>query len=174
MCHNRSMKVTIIVATTVDGFIGRTPGHLSTTWTSPEDKLWFKEFTKQAGVMVMGSRTFATFGRGLPGRKIFVYTRKPEQFAAISGVETIRVDPGAFIKRLEEEGHEHLAVCGGSTIYRLFMAAGVVDDIYVTLEPLLFGTGIPLFDQEVGTKLTLIDSRPLNESSLLLHYAVQK
>lgn len=174
MCHTLRMKVTAIAAITLDGFIGRSAGHSSMSWTSPEDKQWFKDFTKQAAVIVMGSKTFATFGRGLPGRKIYVFTSKPESVVGIDGVEAVGGDPKAFVAGLEQAGIEQLAVCGGSTIYGLFMQQQLVDELYLTVEPLLFGKGTPLFDQVLETKLALLETRKLNDNSLLLHYAIHK
>ena len=166
------MKVFLVAAITADGFIGRDSGHLA-DWTSPEDKKLFVRLTKQAGTMVMGSKTFATIGRALPGRKTIVYTGKPDEFN-VEGVEATNESPIELVARLENEGIEALAVCGGASIYALFMNAGVVDELYLTIEPLLFGTGVPLFSDQLDCKLSLLELDKLNEHSVLLHYAVQK
>nr|AIA12731.1 Dihydrofolate reductase [uncultured bacterium]AIA12957.1 Dihydrofolate reductase [uncultured bacterium] len=166
------MKVFLVAAITADGFIGRDSGHLA-DWTSPEDKKLFVRLTKQAGTMVMGSKTFATIGRALPGRKTIVYTSKPDEFNT-EGVEATNESPIELVARLENEGVEALAVCGGASIYALFMSAGVVDELYLTVEPLLFGTGVPLFSDQLDCKLSLLELDKLNEHSVLLHYAVQK
>jgi dihydrofolate reductase len=166
------MKVFLVAAITADGFIGRNAGHLA-DWTSREDKKLFVRLTKQAGTMVMGSKTFATIGRALPGRKTIVYTTRPDEFR-VDGVEATNESPVELVARLENDGVEALAVCGGASIYALFMDAGVVDELYLTIEPLLFGTGVPLFSSELDCKLSLLDLEKLNEHSVLLHYAVQK
>src|SRR5262245_4335105 len=131
------MKVFMIAAITADGFIGRSSGH-SADWTGGADKKLFVGLTKEAGVMVMGSRTFATIGRALPGRRNIVYTSQPDKIQA-GGVETTSEAPAELIKRLEGEGAAGLAVCGGATIYDLFIRAGVVDELYLTVVPVLFG-----------------------------------
>jgi dihydrofolate reductase len=164
------MKVFIIAALTADGFIGRDAGHLA-DWTSPEDKKLFVSLTKQAGTMVMGARTFATIGKALPGRKTIVYTSKPEAFS-VEGVEATNEAPEVLLRRLAGEGIEQVAICGGASIYGLFMRAGLVDELYLTIEPVLFGAGITLFDAPTQTKLHLLESRPLNDNTVLLHYAV--
>jgi dihydrofolate reductase len=166
------MKVFLIAALTADGFIGRNASHLA-DWTSPEDKKLFVRLTKEAGVVVMGSRTFATIGRALPGRRMVVYTTKPGDFAA-DGVEATNEAPAELVARLSKEGAQGLAVCGGASIYSLFMQAGVVDELYLTIEPVLFGTGITLFKDEMETRLTLADTQQLNENTVLLHYSVSR
>lgn len=166
------MKVFLIAALTADGFIGRHSEHLA-DWTSPEDKRLFVRLTKQAGAMVMGARTFQTIGRALPGRRMIVYSSHPETIAA-EGVEVTSEDPVALVARLESEGAAALAVCGGASIYSLFMEAGAVDELYLTIEPVLFGKGVPLFASELEINLSLLDTEKLNAHTVLLHYAVQR
>ena len=61
------MKVTMVMAMTLDGKIARDASHPA-DWTGTEDKKKFVEITRRAGAMIMGSRTFDTIGRLLPGR----------------------------------------------------------------------------------------------------------
>ena len=161
----------LIAAITVDGFIGRSADHLA-DWTSPEDKKLFIAKTKEAGVMVMGSKTFSTIGRALPGRKTIVYTSRPESFAPLENVEATNESPAELVARMEQAGAAGLAICGGASIYSLFMEAGVVDELYLTVEPLAFGTGVPLFGNSLEDQLELLDSEKLNGNTVLLHYAV--
>lgn len=167
------MKVFLIAAITVDGFIGRSASHMA-DWTSPEDKKLFVAKTKEAGIMVMGSKTFATIGRALPGRKTIVYTSNPEAFLAQENVEATNESPAELIARLEQSGAASLAICGGASVYSLFMEAGVVDELYLTVEPLAFGTGVPLFGNSLETQLDLLSSEKLNSNTVLLHYAVKR
>lgn len=164
------MKTVLIAAVTADGFIGRTAEHLA-DWTGRADKKLFIEVTKQAGVMVMGSRTFATIGRALPGRRTIVYTARPERITA-EGVETTAETPAALITRLTNEGAAGLAICGGASMYSQFMAAGVVDELYLTVAPLVFGSGVQLFNQTLDCKLKLLDFKKLDANTVLLHYGV--
>jgi dihydrofolate reductase len=166
------MKVFIVAALTADGFIGRDSGHTA-DWTGTEDKKVFVRLTKEAGTMIMGSRTFATIGRALPGRRTIVYTSKPEQITA-EGVETTNQEPKKLLARLERGGVNAVAICGGASIYALFMQAGVVDELYLTYVPVLFGTGVPLFSQELNASLELAEETKLADGSVLLHYIVKK
>lgn len=166
------MKVFIIAALTVDGFIAKQSDHPA-DWTSREDKKLFVELTKQAGTIVMGSRTFATIGHGLPGRKIFVYTNKTEP-STIEGVEMTSEPPADLVQRIADKGEPTLGICGGASIYRLFMEAGLVDELYLTIEPKLFGQGISLFDKAFDINLQLIENWKLSASTSVMHYQVVK
>lgn len=167
------MKVFIVASLTADGFIGRTDDHL-VDWSSREDKQLFIHLTKAAGTMVMGSKTFATIGRGLPGRTTIVYTRKPSDFPHYENVQATDESPKDLVERLRAQGMSGLAICGGSSIYGQFMAAGVVDELYLTFEPVLFGAGIALFDTPLHQDLALLESTKLNDNTVLLHYAVKR
>lgn len=162
------MKTFIMAAITVDGFIGRDARHLA-DWTSKEDKQLFVRLTKEAGVIIMGSATFATIGKALPDRRMIVYTSKPETINA-EGVETTDEEPKELVERLEQEGASGIAVCGGASIYDMFIRTGVVDELYLTVEPKLFGSGVPLLADSVDIDLTLIESNQLNENTILLRY----
>lgn len=164
------MKTFIISAISTDGFIARDPNVPSTTWTSLSDKKHFSETTKRAGVIVMGAKTFATIGKALPGRRTIVYSNNPIN---APGVETTAIPPAELIAKLEREGVKELAVCGGAAIYSMFMEAGVVDLIYLTIEPIIFGSGIPLFKKPLNAKLELV-SFDKKEQSIFLEYKIRR
>nr|AIA13642.1 Dihydrofolate reductase [uncultured bacterium]AIA13791.1 Dihydrofolate reductase [uncultured bacterium]AIA13914.1 Dihydrofolate reductase [uncultured bacterium] len=168
------MKVFVIAAITLDGFIGRDASQVSIYWTSPEDSKMYRRITKEAGVTIYGSRTFDTIMRGLPGRKTIVVTSHPDTYANIENVEATSDSPAEIIQRLESEGQAQVAVCGGSTIYYQFLEAGLVDELYITVEPLLFGTGVPLISDKLETKLQLLEVKHLNDNTLQLFYKVLK
>ena len=54
--------------------------------------------------------------------------------------------PDILVGRLSAEGAQRLYVDGGITIQR-FLAAGLIDDITITLIPVILGQGRPLFGQ---------------------------
>lgn len=164
------MKVSLIAAVTADGFIAKTSDHFA-DWTSKEDKQLFVKLTKEAGVMIMGSSTFNTIGRPLPERKTVVYTSKPDKYRGIEVTKT-SLPPTELLHQLEAEGHDHVTICGGAQIYTMFMQAGVVTDVHLTVEPVLFGTGISLFNNDLETKLTLKHTEQLNDNTIHLHYTV--
>lgn len=162
------MKVFIIAAQTVDGFIAKDEHH-GAFWTSKEDKKRFVELTKKAGVVVMGSTTFKTLPRPLQERINIVYTRSNEE---IPGAITTSLPPLELISKLESEGHKEVAICGGASIYDLFMHSGAVTHLYLTIEPLLFGQGVTLFKEGLNTPLELVSEEKTEHGTLLLEYKV--
>lgn len=164
------MNVILIAAVTADGFIGRSSGHAA-DWTSKEDKQLFVRVTKEAGTIVMGSKTFETIGRALPDRRMIVLTSRPSDYTA-DNVEFTNESPTELVSRLETEEVDNLAVCGGAQVYHAFMSAGLVDELYLTVEPVLFGAGVTLFASELESRLELTETQKLNENVVLLRYKV--
>lgn len=168
-----SMKVILIAAVSANGFIGEHADQTSLDWTSKEDTKFFVEKTKEIGVLVMGRRTYETIGRPLPGRLNIIMSRKPADYSSAPGLlEFTTAEPVEIVRKLEERGYESVAIAGGATVYSAFLKAGLVNELYLTVEPVLFGTGVPLFADSVRVNMKLLDTRKLGDQSVLLHYAI--
>tara|TARA_B100001971_G_C18031778_1_gene452938 strand:- start:197 stop:685 length:489 start_codon:yes stop_codon:yes gene_type:complete len=162
------MKTFIIAALTADGLIGKNSSHRSLNWRSKADSDFFISKTREAGIVVMGKNTFETMKRPMPDRVHIVYSHE-----AIDGVETTKASPAELLADIKKRGFNEVAICGGSSIYTLFMQANLVDTLYLTIEPQLFGSGVPLFTDELDTQLQLISTKQVNDT-VLLEYNVVK
>lgn len=166
---------------TIDGFIAQTGDQVSTAWTSIEDKKWFSQRTKQAGVVLFGRKTYQTFNRPLPNRLNLLYTTsQPEQLASSEQQDlttshqplATALPPRQLIGKLTDLGYTELAICGGALVYTQFLQAGVVDRLYLTVEPVVYGTGVKLFNEQLSLKLRLVESKNLSDQTILLTYDV--
>jgi len=82
--------------------------------------------------------------------------------------------PEEIVLMLEEREHKQAVIIGGTTTINQFMKADLVDDIYLIVEPVLFGSGLDLFNEPgVEHKLSLIEVMKLNNNTVQLHYAVK-
>ncbi|WP_428827323.1 dihydrofolate reductase family protein [Azonexus sp. IMCC34842] len=150
-----SAKASVFIATSLDGFIARADGSIdwldaaNTLVPSGED-CGYSAFMETVDVLVMGKNTFATvssFGAWpYADKKVVVLSSKPLQVPVeLSGkVSTSAESPAVLLERLSAAGAKRLYVDGGMTIQR-FLAAGLIDDITITLIPVLLGHGRPLF-----------------------------
>ncbi len=170
-------KVILLVAMSADGFIAplnqeKLP---STVWTSKEDKQFFTEKSKEIGTMIMGSKTFETIGKALPGRRSIVMTSRPENYAKFNEPNLFFANEGPeeILATLSKQGVEQVALCGGASIYNLFLQKNLVDKMFITVEPYTFGDGVKLFDQGITEKFKLLKQSKLNEKgTLLLEYSL--
>ncbi|HEY8999113.1 MAG TPA: dihydrofolate reductase family protein [Candidatus Saccharimonadales bacterium] len=159
-------RVLLIAALTADGLTAQAQ-HESTDWTSAEDKKFFVQLTRRAGVIVMGANTFRTINRALPGRRNIVYSHYNID---VPEVETTQAQPKELVTQLAKDGYEEIAVIGGSNVYDQFLQAGVVDELYLTVEPIIFGQGLPLFKTPTRQTFRLEGVEHLNADTVMLHY----
>jgi dihydrofolate reductase len=164
------MRVSLIAAVSVDGYIGADANHRATSWTTKADTSFFIKKTKEIGTVIMGNTTFATFGKPLKERRLIILTHRPESIV-VDGVEATSEDPRSLLSRLDSEGVKSVAICGGASIYTQFVNEGLVDELFITVMPKLFGGGVLLFDKLVDKGLELRSADRLDDNnSVVLHY----
>lgn len=169
--QDNKMKVTLLMAITVDGKIGKDPDHFS-DWTGKEDKRLFKQITQKAGAVIMGSKTFDTIGSPLPGRKNIVLTRRRDRLSKWPNLVFTRQEPKKILNDLQKDGFSEVILAGGATINGLFAGAHLIDEIIITIVPKIFGTGISLFSNEIDLALTLKDVKKMGKDLILARYSV--
>ncbi len=167
------MKVILLMAVTADGIIARNHSQII-DWTCKEDKEYFVHITKKAGVMIMGSNTFDMIGKALPERKNIVMTRDKTRKSHNKDLIFTHNPPDLIIKELHSQGFQSAVLIGGSIINSLFLQENLIDEIHVTIVPILFGQGLSLFDKSFDTKLELIGMGKLANDHVLLKYNVKK
>jgi len=164
------------MAQTVDGKIAKSINDNSLNWTSLEDKKHFGEVTKQIGTVIMGSKTYEAMGqKALKNRKLIIMTSNPKKYETKEGVEFFTGTPEELVKNLESAGVDHVVLAGGARLNNSFMKDKLVDELLITVEPLIWGNGISIFEgEQIDAKLELIEIAKLNQDTLLLHYSVIK
>ena len=165
------MKVTLMMAMTLDGKIAKDTGHFP-DWTGSEDKKLFAALSRKAGAVIMGSRTFDTIGRPLPGRLNVVMTRNRARRSRWDNLRFTHAPPGQLLDDLHAQGYTHAVLAGGALINTLFANAGLIDEIVVTVCPLIFGQGIGLFADGTALALDLQSVERLGRHRLCITYGV--
>lgn len=158
-----------------DGYITKHKDGL-VDWSTPEDKKFFRDFTKEIGVMITGKKTLDTFPGLLPNRLHVVMTRTPDVSKNEEGkIEYTNQSPQAILENLEQRGYERVALIGGAQVNAMFLEHDLIDELYITVEPKIFGAGKRLFaDIHKDVNLELVENKLLNENTLLLHYKVKR
>ena len=160
-----SITVSAFVATSLDGFIARSDGALDwlneANTTVPDDEdCGFQAFMDSIDAVIMGRKTYEQvlshhewpYGR----TPVVVLSRSP--ISSPPGVPvTVTYSsepPRDLLERLSKEGAERVYVDGGITIQG-FLSEGLIDEITVTVIPIILGDGIPLFGpigKDIGLK----------------------
>jgi len=142
-------RCSVFIATSLDGFIAEDDGALDflAVVEDPTTDYGYGEFIASVDAVVMGRATyevglgFAAWPYG--GQRVVVLTSGSPQESA-NGEEFSSDDPATLVARLGAEGVRRIYVDGGATI-RSFLAAGLIDDIVISVVPRILGRGIPLF-----------------------------
>lgn len=185
------MQVVLIAAQSLDGWITRhdEPGD---GFASEADKTHFRATIRGCDACVMGRATYEISKdrmrpQAFPGLRRVVWTRRPETYRAeeLPGVlEFTRESPAETVARLRADGRMRCALLGGGSVNAVWLSAGLVDEVCVTVESRLFGFGTALAGRAPGNlepgpafdvALDLIEARTLAAGGpVLLRYAVKR
>jgi len=79
-----------------------------------------------------------------------------------------------LVKRLESKGYKEALLTVGGKLSSLFFQKKLINEFYLTLEPKIFGKGIPMVaESDLDVSFQLQSSKKLNKKgSLLLKYSV--
>ncbi|PCJ31219.1 MAG: deaminase [Gammaproteobacteria bacterium] len=147
--------VSVFIATSLDGFIARENGDLdwldtaNSTVTEGED-CGYADFMASVDVLVMGRHTYEkvlSFGEWPYQDKPVIVLSSTSVELSPSMMNTVSCSnesPQALCSRLSQQGIKRIYIDGGITIQR-FLSAGLVNDMVITLIPVVLGSGIPLF-----------------------------
>lgn len=173
----------------LDGKIALDSSHF-TNWTSAEDTEHLKNMLAASDCILVGNNTYKTAEEPLSRRNCAVISR---QFhVPVHTVnETLRYCNPAYLnlkQYFEQSSWDSICVLGGTQIYSLALELGILQDIFLTIEPLLFGTGLPFFEKNANrttksivpechgpARCTLLSYKKLNKGgTLLLHYRLNE
>ncbi|MGB5984586.1 MAG: dihydrofolate reductase family protein [Desulfobacterales bacterium] len=167
------MKVILLMALTLDGRTGKGDNHF-VDWSGSEDKKLFVEVTRKAGALIMGSKTFDTIGKPLPGRCNIVMTRMPENRRSDPpNLIFTAQSPESILLDLSKSGYREVVLAGGTVINTIFARQGLIDEILVTYSPLIFGKGLSLFTEEIAMELNLLETERLGQELIMARYQVK-
>jgi dihydrofolate reductase len=77
--------------------------------------------------------------------------------------------PEQAIEHARKAGCKSVMLAGGSRVSSDFLRAGLVNELYITFEPMVFGRGTPLLaPKELAVKLALRSVERLNPGGTLL------
>jgi len=167
------MKITLHLALSADGFIAKSNG--DSDWVSPIDGDLFLSRAKEAGCVVVGRKTFEQYkGQLFPVENVanIVLTSHP---LVETGSTFFATSPEEAIAKAEKRSCSSLLVAGGGKTGATFLKAGLIDEIFFSVHPIVLGTGIKPFenlDKVYG--LQLAGTKQLCGGLVELHYIVEK
>lgn len=162
------------IATSLDGYIAMPDGSiewLDAVRLDGED-YGFDAFFAQADTLLMGRLTWET-ALGFDewpyaGKRVVVLTHRPAQ--APHGESFRSGDPVSVLAALHAEGARHVYVDGGTVISQ-FLRHGLLDELTLSIVPILLGDGVRLFQPGAPRRpLRLAASRAYPSGLVQLRY----
>lgn len=150
------MTVILFIAASLDGYIAGPDDDLS--WLFTDADYGFSNFFTGVDTLVMGRGTYdvvRSFGEWpYAEKRTIVVSRSSTVQLDTPGTELYSRDLQGLIEQLKEEECERVWLVGGGELVRSFLEQGLLDEISVSLHPILLGKGVPLFPG--GFKRTLL------------------
>jgi dihydrofolate reductase len=167
------MKIKVYLAVSANGLISNKRN--VPDWLSEEFSQGFITISQQAKAVIMGKTTYNYLAPDhLPLRNegtLAVLTHDTSAKPAQSNVVFTDKNPQGISAMLQSQGYSEAVVIGGTTTVSEFMKAGVVNELILIVEPVLFGTGLPILkDVDHEYRMSLNDVKKLNDHTVQLHY----
>lgn len=148
------------------------PAHLRGAKGSPDDNKWFDAVLMGRKTYEIGLREGIT--NPYPTLDQYVFSRTLQK-SHNNQVNLIKGNAVDTVKALKQESGKAIWLCGGADLASTFLKSNLIDRLIVKLNPVVFGSGIPLFLEGIEqTTLKLTDSKVYNSGHILLYYQVKR
>lgn len=152
-------KVKLFVASSLDCYIAREDGGID--WLYTDADYGYEKFYDSIDTIIMGRKSYEqslTFDvYPYKGKKVYVFTRKKvRRNNNEQDCEYIDTNIQDFVTNLTQLIGKDIWLLGGGEIVSVLLNAGLVDEIILSIHPIILGTGIPLLkniQKEVNLKL---------------------
>lgn len=167
-------KIKLFIASSLDGFIAREDGSID--WLPQSGNSGYEEFFKTIDTVIIGRKTYEqilTFGKyPYEGKKSYVLT-KNTTIKKEGNVEFV-FEAEKLVKELISSSGKDIWLVGGAELVSVFLNQDLIDEIILSIIPVVLGKGIPLFKNiRRETKLQLLKTREYDEL-VELNYKVKK
>lgn len=171
-------KLVLYIAVSLDGYIATEEHNMDWLFAvEGEEDNGYKKFYDTIDTVLVGRTTYdwilhheKTVDKIYNDKECYVFTRTARP--KIKHITFIHDDAARFVKELKNKDGKNIWVVGGGELLHVFIKEKLVDELFITIAPILLGKGIPLFkDNDFQTSLTLKNINRYNQFAEL-HYAV--
>ena len=161
-------KVILGMTISLDGFVNDDEGsvaRLYPNFESARESDVLAEIIRTTGAVVMGRNSYEMGQGDYTGYEfqtpIFVVTHQVPSTTAKGENENLKfhfVTDGiesAIAQAKVAAGDKNVTVIGGASVAQQLLNAGLVDELEMDIAPVLFGTGLPFFDNLHANQITL-------------------
>jgi dihydrofolate reductase len=181
MVGETARPVILLITTSLDGFIADLDGGVE--WLlAPSDDVPadYLALIRSIDCLVMGSATYETSlvlkggTEVFSGREVYVFTSR-DDLPAHPNVTFVHGDATDFTRSLRAGSGGAIWLFGGGRLATALSDAGLVDEYFIAVQPVLLGDGIPLWVTPHGrTALELTSARAWPDGIAELRYRPAK
>ncbi|HAH24366.1 MAG TPA: dihydrofolate reductase [Prolixibacteraceae bacterium] len=174
MENNR--KLLLFIAMSLDGFIAKKDGDIS--FLSQVEKegedYGYSTFLKSVDTIILGRKTYdkiLSMGIELPygSSVVYVLTRSPKPNSG--RLHFYSGDLSDLILNLKCKEGKHIYCDGGSETIHQLLVDDLIDEMVISIIPVMLGEGIPLFKEGFQqNKLRLEGAESFEKGLVQLHY----
>lgn len=173
MAQNIKMKTILVFVSTLDGKVTKWGDPFIRIWSSEDDKHYFKKVWNDNWLIVMGSSTYNAEPVKPSSKHLFnVMTRYPKKYReawSIGQLEFTNETPEQLVDRFNKEGQKQMLIVGGAHIATSFLKEQLIDELWLTIEPKIFGTGGNfVINEKLDIALQLISCEKVNKQGTLI------
>jgi dihydrofolate reductase len=170
-------RVVLYVALSLDGYIAEADGGVGFLDSVREAESDYEEFVADVGSLVMGRRTYdQVLGWGWPyeGKPTAVVTRRPLGDAPAGVFANDGHDLRALVDDLAARAEGAIWLVGGGEVAGAFFRGDLVDELRLSVVPVLLGEGVPLWAHTGRRDFTLTSCDDLGAGMARLRYGVKR
>ena len=167
------MKIILIFVSSLDGKVTRWGEPNVNLWSSHQDQDYYTRVRNESRLIVMGSHTYkADHTKPSPNHRYIVLTQHPENYKTreVKGqLEFTSESPPELITHLQRDGYDQMLLIGGPHVATSFLKDQLIDEVWLTIEPKIFGAGQNFVTEEkLDISLRLLSFEKVNESGTLI------
>ncbi|MEW9672753.1 dihydrofolate reductase family protein [Ammoniphilus sp. 3BR4] len=179
----RLRRIILDLAVTLDGFIEGQKGEID--WCIMDSEMGFTHFLNQIDTILYGRKSYDLWGQYTPGteesdteKEMWKLVHSKEKY--VFSRTQKRTDHGAIfindhlleeVKKLKNKPGKDIWLYGGASLITTFINLGLVDELRLSVHPVILGSGKPLFiDIKQRLNLKLVHTRTFSSGVVQLCY----
>ncbi|WP_047980773.1 dihydrofolate reductase family protein [Ornithinibacillus contaminans] len=184
---NAARKVILDLAVTLDGFIEGKNGEID--WCNMEPEMDFTKFLDQIDTILYGRKSYDIWGQYVPKEEESetekemwkaVHSKDKYVFSRFykstdTNVTFIKDNIAEEINMLKNKPGKDIWLYGGSSLITSFINLGLVDEMRLSVHPVILGEGKPLFSEIMERKnFVLVNTRSFSSGVVQLCYQMRE
>ncbi|HEY4288547.1 MAG TPA: dihydrofolate reductase family protein [Puia sp.] len=174
-------KLVLGLAITLDGYIEGPNSEYD--WCFTDQDYGLSGFFERIDAMFIGRKSYemaqqqseSSSGEAVPGMPALTeYVFSKTLTSVKDGAILISEDSIVEARRIKNQPGKDIWLFGGASLYNSLMKEGLVDELWMSVHPILLGSGKRLFqEQDSRIRLRLLESKTYETGLVSIRYSVE-